>query len=287
MLGIFDARKSEGIELSVRLEAAEALAEAGDPRLWHPQDNDYWVTIPAGTFLMGAQSKDPARGNYDPEAGKNEFPVHEVALNAFRIGHYPVTVEEYGRFLKDEGYGNQQWWKGGGFGQRTKPGDWEEQMRHRSRPLVRVTWYEAAAYCAWAGGRLPTEAEWERAARGTEGRKYPWGNKAPDASRANYGETKVGHASPVGLFPRGTTPEGIADMAGNVWEWVADWYADDYYRKSLRENPPGPGTGSARVIRGGSWTFPSGDLRSAYRGRVAPEPRGVAIGFRCAREVIP
>jgi len=285
VLGIFDARKSEGIELSVRLEAAEAVAQAGDPRLRHPQDNDYWVTIPAGTFQMGAQSKDPAKGNYDPEANADESPVHVVELNAFQIGRCPVTVEEYGQFLKDEGYGDQQWWKGGGFGQKAAPGDWEEQMRHRSRPVVNVTWYEAAAYCAWAGGRLPTEAEWERAARGTEGRKYPWGNEAPDASRANYGGTTVGHASPVGLFPRGKTPEGMVDMAGNVWEWVADWYADDYHGKSPRENPPGPKRGDYRVLRGGSWFYPSWLLRSARRLGLAPVHWYVGFGFRCAREV--
>jgi len=284
VLGVFDARKAEGIELSVRLEAAEALAQAGDPRLRHPQDNDYWVTIPAGTFLMGAQRRDPAKPNYDSEANGDEFPVHVVELNAFQIGRYPVTVEEYGRFLEDDGYRNQQWWNGGGFGQRTAPRGWEEQTRHPSRPVENVTWYEAAAYCAWAGGRLPTEAEWERAARRTEGRRYPWGNEAPDASRANHHYTRVGHASPVGLFPRGTTPEGVADLAGNLWEWVADWYSDGYYEKSLRENPPGPGTGDHRVARGGSWILPSRYLRSAYR-RVVPVDGRVDVGFRCARDV--
>lgn len=141
-------------------------------------------------------------------------------------------------------------------------------MLHPNRPVVNVTWYEAAAYCAWAGGRLPSEAEWERAARGTEARKYPWGNEPPEASRANYDETKAGAATPVGLLPRGATPEGIQDLAGNVWEWTADWYE----------------TGKSRVIRGAS--FSGARLRrAAVRDWYDPGSRVGLVGFRCVREV--
>jgi formylglycine-generating enzyme required for sulfatase activity len=270
--GIFDARKAAGIDLRVRLEAAEALGQAGDPRL----REDNWATIPAGAFPMG-----------DPAAGEDASPMHEVYLDAYQIGRYPVTVEEYRRFIEDEGYQNKQWWQAGGFGERTQMAEWYEQVLHPNRPVVWVTWYEAAAYCAWAGGRLPTEAQWERAARGTKGRKYPWGNDKPDSSRANYYETKIGHASPVGLFPRGATPEGIQDLAGNVWEWVRDWYGEDYYRRSLRKNTWQSETSSFHVVRGGCFYDVSELLRAAVRLRSKPDDRLDWIGFRCARDVEP
>ncbi|HLI30312.1 MAG TPA: SUMF1/EgtB/PvdO family nonheme iron enzyme, partial [Terriglobia bacterium] len=144
VLGIFDAKKSEGIELRVRLEAAEALGQAGDPRLRPDQNN--WVTIPAGSFWMGAQNKDPQQANYDPEATNDEGPVHRVQLAAFQIGRYPVTIEEYRRFMEDGGYQNRKWWKAGGFDETEEPNEWEEQLLFPNRPVIGVTWYEAAAY---------------------------------------------------------------------------------------------------------------------------------------------
>jgi formylglycine-generating enzyme required for sulfatase activity len=269
VLDIFDAQRSAGISLAARLETAEALAQAGDPRLRPESQEENWVTIPAGPFLMGAQKQDPEKPNYDRQAHRQEGPVREVRLEAFQIGRYPVTVEEYRRFVEDGGYRNQKFWDGGGFGERAGPHQWEDQLPRPSHPMVYVTWYEAAAYCAWAGGRLPTEAEWERAARGSEGRKYPWGNEPPDPTRANYDETKVGSAAPVGLFPRGATPDGIQDLAGNVWEWVADWHE----------------TRTRRSVRGGSWFVVARDLRASYRLRYVPEDRYVNFGFRCARNV--
>jgi formylglycine-generating enzyme required for sulfatase activity len=272
VLDIFDAEKSAGVSLEERLEAAEALGQAGDPRL----REDNWVTIPAGTFLMGAQKEDPHSPNCDREAHPDESPVHEVDLNAYRIGRYPVTVEEYARFLDDEGY----------RGEREQPDDWEGQLLHPNRPVVSVTWHEAAAYCAWAGGRLPTEAEWERAARGPEGRTFPWGNEPPDPGRANYFETKVGYATPVGLFPRGMTPEGVHDLAGNIWERVADWFGEDYYWKAPRSNPRGPAQGRYRILRGGSSDSIVRLLRSSSRSANRPEYRYVDVGFRCARDAV-
>jgi formylglycine-generating enzyme required for sulfatase activity len=288
VLGIFEREKARGIDFTVRLEAAEALGQAGDPRL----QEDNWITIKAGNFLMGAQKqKFYSEPNYDREVKHEELPVHEVHLDNFQIGRYPVTVEEYRKFVADEGYSNQRWWKAGGFDKTKEPKGWgwDEQVLHLNRPVVSVSWYEAAAYCAWLaarlpGVRLPTEAEWERAARGTSGRRYPWGNEKPDAERANYSEGSVGHATPVGLYPRGATSEGIDDLAGNVWEWVADWYGEDYYAKSTRENPKGPESGEVRVLRGGSWDVNPRGLRAALRYGFRPGFRDDDFGFRCVRE---
>jgi formylglycine-generating enzyme required for sulfatase activity len=232
VLGIFDHKKSMTVEFAVRLEAAEALGLAGDPRI----GRDNWVLI-----------------------------------ETYEIGRYPVTVVEYRRFVEDEGYQTEGWWKAGGFRDRREPYEWEEQKDHQNRPVTGVSWYAASAYCAWAGVRLPREAEWERAARGNEDRKYPWGNEVPDATRANYYETGPRLATPVGLYPAGATPEGVQDLAGNVWEWVGDWYEED----------------TLRVLRGGSWHDIATTLRAAARLEHEPIFSNLDIGFRVARDVPP
>jgi formylglycine-generating enzyme required for sulfatase activity len=247
VMGIFDPELSAGVPLRTRIEAAEALGQAGDPRL--RQNN--WVRIPAGMFVMGEGTD-----------------AHQVELSAYEIAKYPVTVAEFGKYVK-----------GGG----REPDQWENQILYPNRPVVYVSWHDAAGYCAWAGVRLPTEAEWERAARGAEGRLYPWGNQKPDATRANYSEAKIGATTPVGIFPRGATPDGIQDLAGNVWEWVADWYAE--YPKEKQWDPKGPATGEVRVMRGGSWIDPSVFLRASYRLSFVPVGRYYVIGFRCARDI--
>jgi formylglycine-generating enzyme required for sulfatase activity len=145
-----------------------------------------------------------------------------------------------------------------------------------------VSWWEASAYCKWAKGRLPTEAEWERAARGSrENAKYSWGNDPIDETRANYGRN-VGQATPVGLYPKGATTEGVHDMLGNVWEWCSDWYGD--YPEAHVENPKGPQSGLDRVLRGGSWSDRPVNVRVSSRYHVPPVVRGSNIGFRCVRE---
>jgi formylglycine-generating enzyme required for sulfatase activity len=170
------------------------------------------------------------------------------------------------------------------LGEKRRPENWDDQVLHPNWPVVSVSWYEAAAYCAWAGVRLPTEAEWERAARGTNGRKYPWGNEELDATRANYGE-KVGHPTPVGLYPRGATPEGIEDLAGNVWEWMSDRYEENYYRASPKLDPRGPNSGVDRVLRGGSWFYFPRYVRVSNRDSNYPAVRYYLNGFRCGGEV--
>lgn len=266
VLGIFDAKKAATIDFEVRLDAAEALGQAGDPRL----NEDNWVTIEAGEFWMGAQRADASQPNYDPKAQEDEGPVCLVNLGAYQIGRYPVTVAEYQRFIDSDGYGAAQWWPAGGFGKKTVPEAWDEQVSHPNRPVVGVTWYEASAYCEWARVRLPTEAEWERAARGTDGRKYPWGNDEPDSGRANFDE-KPGHVTPVGLYPAGATPDGIQDLAGNIDEWVQARYRET----------------EARCVRGASFGNGAYLLRAALRSRFGPDVRYVVLGFRCVRELIP
>ena len=269
VMGIFDAEKSKGIEFQVRLEAAEALGQAGDPRL----AKDNWVTIEAGSFLMGARKKSRSEPNYDEEAADWESPVHEVKLDGYRIARYPVTVQEYDRFVEDGGYAEEEHWQAGGFGRREKPSEWDVQLRYPTRPAVNVNWFEASAYCAWADCRLPTEAEWEYAARADTGRKYPWGEEAPDDSRANYLRA-AGYPTPVGLYPRGATPDGVHDMAGNVWEWCSDWFDEGYYAGSPQKDPAGLSEGRVRVLRGGSWVNVAWGLRTSNRGRDGPWAQG-------------
>jgi iron(II)-dependent oxidoreductase len=208
----------------------------------------------------------------------NEQPVHQVHLDAFYIGKHPVTNSQYARFVQETGHripslddprAAQDNWDGE---QRTYPsgrGDY---------PVVVVSWHDASAYCAWAGGRLPTEAEWEKAARGgVEAKLYPWGDTI-DPSRANY-DNPAG-TTPVGSYP----PNGyrLYDLAGNVWEWVADWYEAKYYAVSPEMNPTGPVHGSVRVLRGGASLLFAQFCRVAYRFRNGPDFRFPLIGFRLA-----
>jgi formylglycine-generating enzyme required for sulfatase activity len=270
--------EADKIDVKTRIEAADALGQVGDARL----ERDNWVTIPAGTFRMGAQKTDRNGLNYDPEAGDRGAPVHEVVLKRFRIGQFPVTVQEFAEFIKDDGYKVKKHWTAGGFGDSTEPKDWEGQQQHLNRPVVSVSWFEASAYCAWKGGRLPTEAEWERSARGPSSCRYPWGNDPPlDAERANYAGS-IGHPSPVGVYPKGNSTEGLCDMLGNVWEWCSDWFGE--YPAKRVENPGGPGKGSGRVVRGGSWSISSVYVRVSNRFVYVATYRYFNVGFRCARE---
>jgi len=222
------------------------------------------VSIPAGEFTMGSQDGDP-----------DERPAHKVYVDAFSIDVYEVTVRQYAEFLQATGV--------------NLPLDWQtmNQPAHQKRPVANVDWTDAAAYCKWAGKRLPTEAEWEKAARGTDGRLYPWGNDPPTPLHANYGKTgshNYGTLAAVGTLENGKSPYGIYDMAGNVWEWVSDWYDSDYYKNSLSQNPTGPSKGGFKVIRGGAWTSNPRNLRSADRYWDPPSFRSLYFpGFRCAK----
>jgi formylglycine-generating enzyme required for sulfatase activity len=268
-LEVFETKAVREIDFQTRLEAAEALGQAGDPRL----ERNNWVRVEGGEFWMGAQKTDKKGKNYDPGAYDDESPVRRVFVSPFYMGRYPVTVFEYARFLAEKP------------ANAATPGHWQQQLRYPNRPVVEVGWHDAAAYCAWAGGRLPTEAEWECAARaGREGVRYPWGNQEPDAYRANFWEGGPKQPTPVGLYPAGATPDGIQDLAGNVWEWTADWWGA--YAESDERNPRGPGEGDRMVIRGGSWDNFSRCLRVSYRYYVEPDVRDDNFGFRCVRELL-
>ena len=212
----------------------------------------------------------------------DESPVREVYLDAFRIARYPVTVDQYRLFVENDGYSETSYWDAGGFGQFGEPDGWNEQLQHPNWPVTGVSWYEAMAYCRWTGHRLPTEAQWERAARGTDGRWFPWGNQPADENRLNCADDdfkpRVGHATPVGVYPSGASPDGLYDMPGNVWEWCADWYGK--YDPDESANPTGPKEAARRVVRGGGWLDLSRYCRCSYRDHDDPDDRGDFLGFR-------
>jgi formylglycine-generating enzyme required for sulfatase activity/uncharacterized caspase-like protein len=226
----------------------------------NPKDGAELVLIPAGEFLMGSTDADKS-------AGSDEKPQHTVYLDAYSIYKTEVTVAQYRTFCTATN--------------RTMPPepDWKWQDTH---PVVNVTWDDAQAYAAWAGASLPTEAQWEKAARGGDGRPYPWGQTWDAGKCSNsVGNNNPGKTSPVGSYPAGASPYGCLDMAGNVWEWCADWYGS--YTNAPAKNPTGPTTGTARVLRGGSWynKHPA-YLRAAYRFSYSrPTGRYGILGLRC------
>lgn len=225
-------------------------------------DDQPMALVPAGEFTMGSTMS------------PDERPVHRVYLNAFYMDKYHVTVGQYAKYLVATGL--------------EAPPEWDimNQPQHQKRPVVNVSWSDAATYCKWAGKRLPTEAEWEKAARGTDGRLYPWGNEAPTRLHANFGKKEwANHMAlvPVGMFEMGKSPYGIYDLAGNAWEWVNDWYDHDYYKKSPAKNPQGPTAGKSKVVRGGNWLYIQEFLRSSFRFNAEPSSRQFGYGFRCAK----
>ena len=229
-----------------------------------------FVRIPAGKFSMG---RDPKK---DKAAKPDESPAHQVSLGEYLIGKFPVTNLQYQAFVRASGHTPPMHWAGG----RIPAG----KEKH---PVVCVSWFDAEQFCQWASQtarqeiRLPSEAEWEMAARGPQGKPYPWGSPSPSRFLCNYNKIFQG-TTPVGQFGANSRSHfGCLDMAGNVAEWVADWYAQDYYRSSPSVNPRGPATGQERVLRGGSWL--SEDVRAADRYRFAPQSNNYTIGFRCAR----
>lgn len=255
--------------------SAPGAAQAGD-----------MVYVSSGYFQMGCNSA------VDNQCEDDEKPYHKVSLDSFYIDKHEVTVEQYGACVQggkcktptSDGYCN--------FG----------DPRRNGNPMNCVDWSQAKAYCEWSGKRLPTEAEWEKAARGTDGRKYPWGNMPIGSAKFGNFADESGKrmftnwknfvedyddgfalTAPVGSFPAGASPYGALDMAGNVWEWVYDWYDANYYSASPEKNPPGPAAGQMRGLRGGSWSSSPKENRVSFRNKAAPLSRVDNVGFRCAK----
>ena len=291
-LAAADCRGHDWSQLVVTVLAGDGPALSGE-----------MVSVPAGDFTMGSRDFPDAQ------------PVHKVHLDAFLIDKCEVTNAAFQKFIDAGGYTTQAFWSAAGWSARvsggwTQPAFWETDEHHAGMewqdfPVAGVSWYEAEAYANFVGKRLPTEAEWEKAARGTDRRSYPWGDSL-DGSRANHwlsgdpweaeytsfnGSTPVGfydgrlHPDPPFQTRDSPSPYGAYDMAGNVWEWVKDRYQSKYYSVSPASNPQGPSSGSARVVRGGAWdTYSTKYLRSAYRHyNNSPASRDPVIGFRCAK----
>ena len=224
------------------------------------------VEIPAGAFVMGSDGT---------QALEDERPAHRVWLESYAIEQFEVTTAQYAAFLAAK--------------PRPVPWLWEtvNLTQHGDRPVVGVNWTDADAYCRWKDARLPTEAEWEKAARGVDGRLYPWGPQVPTEKLANFAlGARFSYSQvlmPVQSYEAGKSPYGVYQMAGNVWEWVSDWYSPGYYEHSPDKSPSGPEQGQFRVLRGGSWSDLPKYLLTYGRFKLLPETRNSYTGFRCAK----
>ncbi|MEZ4831539.1 MAG: formylglycine-generating enzyme family protein [Caldilineaceae bacterium] len=226
----------------------------------NPVDGAVYVYVSPGDFTMGSN-----------EGRADEQPAHTVYLDGFWIMQTEVTNGQYAACVED--------------GACTAPRNifWQLPV-NADRPVTWVSWNQANDYAEWVGGSLPTEAQWEKACRGTDGRVYPWGNTEPSAALLNFGNNGDG-ITPVGAYPNGAGPNGLLDMAGNVWEWTADWYSEEYYSRSPERNPTGPASGFARVARGGAFYFSAEGARCAFRyGYNAQVAGDFGLGFRVVSE---
>ena len=268
-------RTASGLVIATPESLAGLLGLPEPPgRVWWEKAEMELCLVPAGTFSMGSRRS-------DRQARDNEKPQHPVYLGAFYIARYPVTQAQYARFVRAKDHRapfyDTDW---------TRPYNWNLADRtpppdRLDQPVVLVSWDDAMAYCRWAELRLPAEAEWEKAARGTDGRIYPWGDRW-DPALCNSHEGKRGGTTPVGAYsPAGDSPYGCADMAGNAWEWCADWYGAATYAEAPGRNPHGPDVGEMRVQRGGAWNYVADYQRAAHRGWNYPDAREYCLGFRC------
>ena len=276
--------------------SAWALDVADVTREWTPEGkkvaaeraklpaHDDMVKIPAGTFLMGSDKK------VDRNAYLPEFPQRKVYLDAYEIDKFEVTTVQFLKFVLATNRPPLIDWQYDG-------GNFQETMA--SHPVMHVSWFDADAYCKWAGKRLPTSAEWEKAARGEDGRIYPWGNEPAGLSRANFGRT--GLSGPVRdrperllLYPpiisvdkyeNAVSPYGVYQLYGNVDERTSDWYDPNYYKKAPDRNPKGPDKGTQRAFRGGGWIDSTPSVRPAQRNGTEPNTKMNWLGFRCARDM--
>lgn len=271
------------VSVPVRARAGTLLGRLGDPRFFEYAQEPELVEVPKSAFVMG--------DNGSPY--HDEKPEHPVELTLYAIGKYPVINSQYAAFVEAGAYKQKRYWTEEGWlfltqNGITQPKDWEPADKRPTHPVVGISWYEAMAYCVWLSDqtgknyRLPTEAQWERAARGINGQAYPWGDVWGD-NLSNTSESGIGDTTPVGIYPRGQSPVRALDMLGNTWEWVADWYAEDYYFTAPKSNPLGPDDGTKKVLRGGSWADDPSATRCACRFGYSPRYRSAFVGFRCVR----
>ena len=233
------------------------------PAMFTGKDGAPMVLVPAGEFPMGSEQGDD-----------DEQPVHRVVLDSFYLDTFEVTNGQFAKFVA--AIQSEPPW---GFA------DQETPVVHADRPVRWVNWLEATGYCLWAGKRLPTEAEWEKAARGTDGRIYPWGNEPPTPVHAVFGlKEGADTVSPIGNRDKGMSPYGVHDLAGNLYEWVADWYDEAVYTPLPTVNPRGPTEGTTKVQRGGSYINSPYRLRSSFRTKGDPTEHDPNVGFRCAHD---
>lgn len=256
---------------------------SGDATEVSERDRADMVYVPAGDFLMGST-------NSDSSASADEKPQRIVYLDAYWIHTYEVSNDMFSEFVTDTGYETAAERQGYSY-MYTSSGSWGEfagvNWRHPmgastnadgSLPVVHVNFYDASVYCEWAGGLLPTEAEWEKAARGEDGRIFPWGNKF-DSSLLRY-DASGGPVS-IDSYPGGQSPYGVYNMAGNVFEWTGDWYSASYYEISPGVNPAGPSSGDLIALRSGGWNSSQSNVRTANRDVSGPEYMNHLLGFRC------
>ena len=249
----------------------------------NPVDGAEFVLVPAGEFLMGSE---PGK---DPYFWGAEGPEHTVYLDEYWIYRSEVTNGMYQACVEEQKCPRPQYLNS------VDVADYYGNPEYDDYPVIHVTFAHAQAYCNWVGGKLPSEAQWEKAARGSEGYMFPWGDDTPDADLVNLcdsscarGSERENHfsdgypgTSPVGSYPNGASPYGVLDMAGNVWEWTFDWFQPTYYSISPEENPLGPSSGTTRTIRGGSWFNPTSGVRAAARTSLTPKKVLDTLGFRC------
>lgn len=266
-----ESAKSGFKPLSVRVKEATAEMRAKEETLrtmTADSQFDREVHIPAGETVIG-----------DRDGQVTEQPERKIFLGGYYIDQFEVTFAQYYRFVKTTGHRKPRLAGYLAVGSENLP-----FFMDPYHPVVGVSWLDGYEYCKWKGKRLPSEAEWERAARGLDGRKWPWGDSMqPGASNLLGEEDDFKYTAPAGSFPLDRSPEGVFDMAGNAMEWVQDWYREDYYRNMPAENPAGPATGELKGIRGASWNDSVKRARTTIRFKAPPEYRDVTIGFRCAR----
>jgi len=238
----------------------------------NPTDGAEIVYVPAGEFTMGSTDEKvqailESNSAHKPEWLTDEKPQHRVYLDGYWVYKNDVTVGQYQKFCTATGHAMPD----------SPPWGWKED-----HPIVNVTWDDAKAYCAWAHAALPTEAEWEKAARGTDGREYPWGSTFDTSRLWRSVDENRSSTAPVGSFPTGASPYGCLDMVGNVGQWCADWFNEDYYKSAPPRNPTGPPTGESRVVRGGVWFTNNASTSAELRGGGAPGGGDNFDGFRGA-----